>query len=654
MITTLLIYPPQGDPTQPYIALPTLVSYLRKKGYPVKQYDMNIAVYNYYLTRNRINLSLERVRNINCEQNNILLQRKYICEIIGDDVADIIDSAVGALKNINTYNNPDVYKWATRTIENALYILSTEFYPSQWGLFSFKTKNKEDNANDVFRAVCDDMCNPFVEYYKTFIIEDNIGKTDLIGLSITYSDQLIPGLVLAKIIKSCFPKIKIVIGGQYITQIAKEFVVSDLFNAFVDYVIINEGETALVKLIDALNGQGDIQSVPHLYILKPNGFYFSAVYHTEDINDIDPPDYSDIDLTSYYTPYPVILLSPSRGCYWGKCGFCNVSPTMKTSYRERSVEKCIEDIKIIIDKCKTSNIVFSVDAISPSYIRTLSEKLIENNINIHWATQLRMEPNFKEDEFCAIIRKAGCELIFWGMESASSKLLKKMRKGTNVDIFSQILEKIHQVGIKSHIACIVGYPGETCDDFNETLNFININKESIYTVGVSEFKLDKGSYIYKHTNEFGVNADTIIENHWGPIVGYGVESGFTAKDAKVYTTKARNALHDMFANYVTGGISSHSIIVAQLFDGVNNNLFKKNLIGVYRFSPALKFNKIIEEQNGGYLWNPNTSTIIKLTNAQYNIVKDVYNSNDDIYINNENIKTIFGWLAKESFLIKNT
>jgi anaerobic magnesium-protoporphyrin IX monomethyl ester cyclase len=90
------------------------------------------------------------------------------------------------------------------------------------------------------------------------------------------------------------------------------------------------------------------------------------------------------------------------------------------------------------------------------------------------------------------------------VESASPAVLKAIRKGTNPEDIALVLREAHQAKIKNTVFIMFGFPGETEEDFIQTIDFLKKNSEYIDLVSTSIFGLQKGSYVYEHPEEFGI------------------------------------------------------------------------------------------------------------------------------------------------------
>lgn len=335
---------------------------------------------------------------------------------------------------------------------------------------------------------------------------------DLIGFSITGLDQIIPTFILAGAIKRVNSDIKIVIGGSIPTRwFAKKEYAPYLFD-YIDYVILNEGENPLLALIQYLKNEITIENVPQLVYEVNNKIMFNDISsECVQMSTIPTPVFNIKDLKRYLTPKLVLPLLGSRGCYWRKCTFCDHSFIYKNTFRQAPVDKIINDINIYAEKYGVHYINFHDEAMTPSIMNELSKKIIESNLSVKWSTDARLDKNLTYD-ILELASKSGLSVIFFGLESINDRVVELIDKGTRLDITQRIVEDVKKAGIASHMFFICGFPTETIMEYQETVNFIERNKDIIASHGCSRFGLGKYSPIAKNPQKYNVEITNANED----------------------------------------------------------------------------------------------------------------------------------------------
>jgi len=128
--------------------------------------------------------------------------------------------------------------------------------------------------------------------------------------------------------------------------------------------------------------------------------------------------------------------------------------------------------------------------------------IIKNNLKIKWGGYATI----RNDMGIRLLKKmkdAGCTTLHYGFESGSNKVLKLMNKYYIAEYAEKLIKKTKKAGIMVVINIIVGFPGETDEDFNKTLEFIKMNKQYIDSVAnVSVCFIMVGSMLYKYPKKF--------------------------------------------------------------------------------------------------------------------------------------------------------
>lgn len=198
---------------------------------------------------------------------------------------------------------------------------------------------------------------------------------------------------------------------------------------------------------------------------------------------------------------PVIT---SRGCPF-LCTFCANWRVMGRNTRDRSPENVVEELKEIKHKHGINAVVFVDDTFTlrPPRIKKLCELMIQENLDMKWSCQTRVDTS---KESLQLMKKAGCHLVAFGVESGSNKVLKNVKKATNVDVIRRAFEISKEVGLRTKAYFIVGLPGEEREDFEMSIKLAKeINPDYLW---VSKFSPVPGSEYYD------INKDKLSDMKW--------------------------------------------------------------------------------------------------------------------------------------------
>lgn len=501
---TKLVFPGFWTCSAPYLSLPSLTAFLRMHGKDVEQIDLNLEFTDRILSKDFLDYCLhkyEDIVEIDDQQVVPYLDAigKYVCENIEEQ------------KNIMRSNEPLdilVYEKCCYFIAMAFSIINAAFPGEAVDHYTYDSTYDRDSFSSILKCAQDaysESTGSLVQLLTSYYIDDLIDGADLIGISLTGINQIIPSFVLAGMIKKKNPAIKIVLGGSVPTRwFADRNNLPNIFE-FVDYVIVNEGEVPIVALVDYLEGRSSIQDVPQLFYLNDNKeiTYNNLPISNPEICALPTPVFNKADIGRYLSPVPSLPLLGCRGCYWCKCTFCDHSFVYNNDYRPANVDKVLFDINNYIDEYNVRYINFRDEAMSPSGLLGLSNRLIEDGADIKWSTDARLDRGLTYD-ILKTAHKAGLSILFFGLESINNRVIKLMNKGTHVDVSKRILTDAKMVGIGAHCFFICGFPTETIEEYQETVDFVIRNKDIIACQGCSEFSLGKHSPIAKEPEKYKI------------------------------------------------------------------------------------------------------------------------------------------------------
>lgn len=336
-------------------------------------------------------------------------------------------------------------------------------------------------------------------YLKRILVYD----VQIVGFSV-YNTSLAMSLILAKKIKERNKSIFIVFGGPECSRyLSGKYIIEQ---DFVDIVVCGEGEETLAEIVRQVEKNGKVSLVPGT-LLKKDGQIIECGERPliEDLNLLPFPDFSDFQLDKYSALF-TLPISSSRGCI-RRCVFCNEWPFWKR-YRYRKGEVIFEEIKYQLRKYPRVLVFEFAESLVNGNLKEMSklcDLIIKNKLKIFWCGQAIIRPEMTP-ELLNKFRKAGCDCLDYGVESGSDEVLSKMRKGFTVEIAEQVIRDTYRAGINVGVNFIFGFPGETEEDFQQTLDFVRRNKNYIRIVAPDFWLcgIYPGSYLYTHSDEYGI------------------------------------------------------------------------------------------------------------------------------------------------------
>ncbi|NVM04414.1 MAG: radical SAM protein [Candidatus Helarchaeota archaeon] len=210
------------------------------------------------------------------------------------------------------------------------------------------------------------------------------------------------------------------------------------------------------------------------------------------MNNVPIPRY---DLLEDYNLKNVKTLDilTTKGCP-NKCVFCNEN-SIWGDFRRKIPQNIYNEIEYYINKYGIYNFEIVDNAFNLSNgFRKALDLLYNSNIEIKWGGNCEIS-HINEKQILKYIER-GLSHCFFGLESASPKILNLMGKKIDLDKFLKLLSHLMTADVRAYLYIMVGFPNETEEDFEKTINFLKINVKYIENIIVSAFTLMKSSPIF--------------------------------------------------------------------------------------------------------------------------------------------------------------
>lgn len=542
-----LLFPPSWIPSQPFLSLPSLTAFLRQQGVEVIQRDINIELLEILMTwekvkglYTRIEEGIKEVENkggvgVEAGAGEKYARMKQAVEWL-PQLIDWIENAKKVFRGERFYSL-ESYMESLKVMERWIELISSSYHPSMINTVDNEMRYSVYSSKDILSAVKDREENLFFDIFNDHIVPSVLSDDPgLVGISITSTSQVIPGLTLAYLVKKKRPDIHITVGGSVFTKLIDNLRKNENLFTIADSFVVFEGEHALLALIDELSGRKDLKKVPNL-VHRENGktIVNEASFFIEDLNKLPTPDYDGLPLNLYHTPELVLPVQTSRGCYWGKCAFCNLHLDHK-KYRPRKIDLVMEDIRTLSKKHNTKFFFITDESMPLSAMGKLSDRIIETEMDVKWICGARFEKAL-DSNLLEKASRAGCLKIVFGLESYSQRVLDLMDKGTQGNNITRVVQDCLKYDIALHLYIIIGFLTETKEEAMETVNFILNNKGLLHSYGFSclpcLFDLEKGSPIMDSPEKFGLKKIMTPAQH-DLSLGYIFEStrGMTPEEAE--------------------------------------------------------------------------------------------------------------------------
>ncbi|MBI5332412.1 MAG: radical SAM protein [Candidatus Aenigmarchaeota archaeon] len=172
----------------------------------------------------------------------------------------------------------------------------------------------------------------------------------------------------------------------------------------------------------------------------------------------------------------------SRGCP-ARCTFCNVSGFYGNSLRSRSLDSMIKELDIVVEQ-GYKEIWYRDETFT--FFKERNKKFCDhirkNKIDLTWIANARVGTVDKEDMI--MLKKAGCHMLKFGIESGVQEILDNVKKGTTIDMARKTFKWAHETGMETHAHMMLGMPGDSKETVKQTIKFVKQIEPTTVTFGI--------------------------------------------------------------------------------------------------------------------------------------------------------------------------
>ena len=307
---------------------------------------------------------------------------------------------------------------------------------------------------------------------KDFLNDLKVFRPDMIVCSMTTA-TILSDLDTFRLAKSVNPNIVTVAKGAYFYCAEFNAVNYEVFQPM-DYALAGESETIIDKLVLALNTGQSVSSLKGI-IRRSEKTYVSngPANFVDNLDTIPFPARNSMNndiYTSQDTGEPMATIQTDRGCPF-ECTYC-LSPIISgRAIRYRSTENILEEIRECIDKFNIRNFFFKSDTFTASrqHVQELCNRIIEEKLNIRWVANSRIKPI--DYETLSLMKRAGCWLVGFGIESGNEETLRRIKKGITIEDVINAVQLTKKAGLQIYGFFMFGFPWETGKHVSDTISF---------------------------------------------------------------------------------------------------------------------------------------------------------------------------------------
>ncbi len=308
----------------------------------------------------------------------------------------------------------------------------------------------------------------------------------LVLLTAPFPGNVYAAFRIAQSIKQHAPHITTVLGGGYANTELRALREPRVFDHF-DHVTLDAGERPLLALIEHLQGRRSAARLVRTYVrdvATQQVKYLNFVEPDIAFEDCGTPTWAGLPLERYVSLLDLLnpmhrlwsdgrwnKLTVAQGCYWKQCSFCDVSLDYISRFEAASATTLVNRIESIVNETGVTGFHFVDEAAPPKSLKALALELQARGSAISWWGNIRFEKTFTP-ALAQLLAGSGCIAISGGLEVASDRLLKLMKKGVSVAQVARVTKAFSDAGILVHAYLMYGFPTQTVQDTVDALEYV--------------------------------------------------------------------------------------------------------------------------------------------------------------------------------------
>ena len=301
---------------------------------------------------------------------------------------------------------------------------------------------------------------------------------------------------------------KILLGGPDLTYNWENYLKNGA-----DFLVIGEGEETMLEFCKQHFGNQNYNEVTGLCYKSEKGDLIKndARIKIKTVDEIPLPNRKKIDLTKYLETWEkhhgkaTLNISTQRGCPY-TCQWCSTA-VYGQSYRRRSPKMVVDEVEHLIKEYNPGALWFVDDVftVSHKWLKAFSEEMQNRGISIPFECITRAER--MNEEVLAQLKAAGCFRIWIGAESGSQRIIDLMKRQVDINKVSEMMQLTRKFGIEAGTFIMVGYPTETQEDIDLTIDYLKEANPDQFTITVA-YPI-KGTGLYNQ-----IEKDIIEQPDW--------------------------------------------------------------------------------------------------------------------------------------------
>src|SRR5690349_3066480 len=349
------------------------------------------------------------------------------------------------------------------------------------------------------------------QYEQQKLIEYLAADPLCVAITTTFYVVNLPVIEMVEFIRTHNAAVKIVVGGPLVANHARNNQGDTFSAALADlgadiYVIEGQGEATLARIVECLKHDGNLSDVPNIAYFE-NG----KLRRTTTVPENNSLDENFIDWRAFAseTTGATLQTRTARSCAF-KCSFCNY-PSRAGALTLTSLAVLERELDSMYELGGVQNVVFIDDTFNVPFPRfkEICRLMIRKNYQFNWFSYFRCSNS--DEEAIDLMAQSGCKGVFLGIESGSPTILTNMNKAATIEKYATGIELLRRYGILTFGSFIIGFPGETDETVDETIDFLRATQPDFYRTQL--WYCEAGTPIEHQREKFQINGEGFVWNH---------------------------------------------------------------------------------------------------------------------------------------------
>jgi radical SAM superfamily enzyme YgiQ (UPF0313 family) len=293
------------------------------------------------------------------------------------------------------------------------------------------------------------------------------------GATILTGSCIKDALSITRKVKEHAPEVVTVWGGWHTSLFPIEPLKEELS---IDITVQGQGELTFKKLVEAFKLKSSVSEINGISYRNQDGEIIKTASNTlVKPGDLPPINYELIDVEAYYSKKGSRRIDyiSSVGCLY-RCAFCADPKVFQRKFAALSPQRMGEEVEELYRKYAFDEVNFQDETFFTYRERAIAfaKELLNRNINISWTATMRADQGdrLSNDDF-ALLAKSGLKKVLVGVESGSQEMMNWLQKDITIEQVISTAKKCTKHNLNARLPIIVGFPGESKEAFESSLDF---------------------------------------------------------------------------------------------------------------------------------------------------------------------------------------